>query len=283
MLGRDLIEILQPSFPEVAGWDLDEIDIRQERETALRIEGFRPDVVINVAAYTDVDGCELEREKAFAINAEGAKNVALGALKCRAKVVYLSTDYVFDGEKGEPYIESDPPRPLNVYGHSKLKGEQYLQALMDDILIVRTQWLYGRYGRNFVASVLRQAKEKGVLSIVNDQIGSPTYTVDLSRALSALIRQEVRGIFHAANGDSCSWYAFGQAILKFSEMERVKIMPISSKELCRRAVRPSHSVLDCRKLEEVTGVAMRPWPEGLKDYLSAAGFQKRTLDERSTR
>jgi dTDP-4-dehydrorhamnose reductase len=158
--------------------------------------------------------------------------------------------------------------------HSKLKGEQYLQELMDDIVIVRTQWLYGRHGKNFVASVLRQAKEKGVLSIVDDQIGSPTYTVDLSKALSALIRQNARGIFHAANSDSCSWYAFGQAILKLSEMEGVKVIPISSKELSRRAVRPLRSVLDCRKLEEVTGMVLRPWSEGLKDYLSVVGFEK---------
>jgi dTDP-4-dehydrorhamnose reductase len=274
MLGRDLVEILRPSFPEVIGWDLDEIDIRQEKETALKIEGLRPEIVINVAAYTDVDGCELEREKAFAVNAEGMRHVALGALRCGAKAVYLSTDYVFDGEKGEPYVENDPPHPLNVYGHSKLKGEQYLQELMDDILIVRTQWLYGRQGKNFIASVLRQAKEKGVLSIVDDQIGSPTYTVDLSKALSALIWQNARGIFHAGNSDSCSWYVFGQAILKLSEMEGVKVIPISSKELNRRAVRPLRSVLDCRKLEKVTGMALRPWSEGLKDYLSMIGFEK---------
>jgi dTDP-4-dehydrorhamnose reductase len=274
MLGRDLVEILRPSFLEVIGWDLDEIDVRQEKETILKIEDLRPDIVINVAAYTDVDGCELENEKAFAVNAEGMRHVALGALRCGAKAVYLSTDYVFDGEKGEPYVESDPPHPLNVYGHSKLKGEQYLQEVMDDVLIVRTQWLYGRYGKNFVASVLRQAQEKGVLSIVDDQIGSPTYTVDLSKALSALIRQGARGIFHAVNSESCSWYAFGQAILKWSELEGVKVIPISSKELTRRAVRPLHSVLDCRKLREVTGMALRPWSEGLKDYLSAMGFGK---------
>ena len=131
--------------------------------------------------WTDVNRNE---EKAFAINAEGMRHVALGALRCRAKVVYLSTDYVFDGKKREPYVEDDPPNPLNVYGHSKLKGEQYVQELMEDSLIVRTQWLYGRYGKNFVTSVLRQAKEKRVLSIVDDQIGSPTYTVDLSKALS---------------------------------------------------------------------------------------------------
>jgi dTDP-4-dehydrorhamnose reductase len=271
MLGRDLVEVLQSSFPEVIGWDLDEVDIREEKETAAKIESLHPDVVINVAAYTDVDGCESEKEKAFAINAEGMRHVALGALRCRARAVYLSTDYVFDGSKGAPYVEGDPTHPLNVYGRSKLKGEQYVQELMEEGLIVRTQWLYGRHGKNFVAAVLRQAKEKGALSIVDDQIGSPTYTVDLSHAISALIRRRARGIFHAVNSDFCSWHAFGQAILKLSKMEEVKVIRISSKDLSRRAVRPLYSVLDCRKLEEVTGMVLRPWPEGLKDYLSLVG------------
>jgi len=132
-------------------------------------------------------------------------------------VVYLSTDYIFNGKKKEPYLEDDPPNPLNVYGRSKLKGEQYLQELTKDALVVRTQWLYGRYGNNFVASILRQAREKKVLSIVNDQIGSPTYTVDLSETISVLLQCDARGVFHVANSDLCTWYTFGQAILKLSE------------------------------------------------------------------
>ena len=217
-------------------------------------------------AYTDVDGCELDEKKAFAINAEGMRHVALGALRCGAKVVYLSTDYIFDGEKREPYLENDPPNPLNIYGRSKWKGEQYVQRLAEDGLIVRTQWLYGKYGNNFVTSILRQAKEKKVLSIVNDQIGSPTYTVDLSKAISILIRCDARGIFHVANSDLCSWYTFGQAILKLSGMEGVKVIPISSKELDRKAVRPSYSVLNTQKLKQETGMmtaAMVRSPEGL--------------------
>ncbi len=274
MLGRDLVEVLQSSLQvnqhpdrEIWAWDLGDIDIQDESNTISKIENLRPEVVINVAAYTDVDGCEANEEKAFAINAEGMKHVARGAVRSGAKVVYISTDYVFDGRKRDPYTENDPPNPLNVYGRSKLKGEKYLQELVKDFLIIRTQWLFGRYGKNFVTSVLQQAMEKRVLSIVNDQIGSPTYTSDLARAISLLIQSNARGIFHVANSDFCSWYTFGHAILKLSGMTGVKIIPISSKELNRPAIRPSYSVLSTQKLKRETGMSLRSWSEALKEYL----------------
>jgi len=273
MLGRELVEVLQSSFQvnqypdrEIWAWDLGDIDIQDESDTISKIENLRPEVVINVAAYTDVDGCETNKEKAFAINAEGMKHVALGAVKCGAKVVYLSTDYVFDGKKREPYTENDPPNPLNVYGRSKLKGEQYLQEQVEDFLIVRTQWLFGRYGKNFVTSILQQAREKRVLSIVNDQIGSPTYTADLAKAISILIQSNARGIFHVANSDLCSWYTFGHAIVKLSGLTGIKIIPISSKELNRPAIRPSYSVLSTQKFKRETGMSLRSWSEALKEY-----------------
>ncbi|RPJ05287.1 MAG: dTDP-4-dehydrorhamnose reductase, partial [Deltaproteobacteria bacterium] len=189
MLGRDLVPVLQSSLSEaeVIGWDIEEIDIREEKDARSKIEGLKPEVVVNAAAYTDVDGCEKNRDEAFRVNAEGMKHVAAGSREVGAKVVYLSTDYVFDGKKGDPYLETDLPNPLSVYGQTKLKGEEYLRERVEDHLIIRTQWLYGRYGKNFVAAILRQAKEKPVLSIVDDQTGSPTYTVDLSRALAALL------------------------------------------------------------------------------------------------
>jgi dTDP-4-dehydrorhamnose reductase len=270
MLGRDLMGILLSSLPndEVIGWDIEEIDIQKEEDTVFKIEKLRPNIMVHIAAYTDVDGCELNEEKAFAVNAEGTKHVALTASRCQAKMVYLSTDYVFDGNKREPYLESDSPHPLNIYGRSKWKGERYVQELVKDPLIVRTQWLFGRYGKNFVTSILRQAGEKRVLSIVNDQIGSPTYTVDLAKAISALIQFDASGIFHVANSDLCTWYTFGQAILKLSGMDKVRVIPISSKELGRPAIRPSYSVLNCQKLKKKTGLTLRPWSEALKEYLS---------------
>lgn len=272
MLGRDLIDILRFSFHadqgwEVLGWDIDEIDIREENTTVTRIESLQPKIVINLAAYTDVDGCESNEEKAFATNAEGMRHVALGASRCDAKVVYLSTDYVFDGEKKEPYLEDDPAHPLNIYGRSKLKGEQYVQELVKDFLIVRSQWLYGKYGKNFVSSILRDAREKRVVSIVDDQMGSPTYTVDLANAICTLLQRRTRGIFHVANSDSCTWFVFSQTILKLSGMTEVKVIPISSKELGRPAVRPPYSVLSTRKLKRETNMTLRPWSQALKDYL----------------
>jgi dTDP-4-dehydrorhamnose reductase len=270
MLGGDLMGVLLSSFPndEIFGWDIEEIDIQKEEDTVFKIEKLRPYVVIHIAAYTDVDGCESNEEKAFSVNAEGTKHVALGASRCQAKMVYLSTDYVFDGKKKEPYLENDPPHPLSVYGHSKWKGEQYVQESVRDFLIIRTQWLYGRYGKNFVTSILRQASEKRALSIVNDQIGSPTYTADLAKAISTLIQFDAGGIFHVANSDLCTWYTFGQAILKLSGMDKVRVIPISSKELARPAARPLYSAFNCQKLKKETGLTLQPWSEALKEYLS---------------
>ena len=270
MLGRDLVGVLHSSFPddEIVGWDIEEIDIQKEDDTGFKIEKLRPDIVIHTAAYTDVDGCERDEEKAFAVNAEGTKYVALAASRCQAKLIYLSTDYVFDGNKREPYLESDLPHPLNVYGRSKLLGEQYAQELVKDGLIIRTQWLYGRHGKNFVDSILHQAREKKVLSIVDDQIGSPTYTTDLAKAISVLIQFDAQGIFHVTNSDRFTWFTFGQTILNLSGMNEVKVIPISSEELDRPAVRPSYSVFNCQKLKEKTGLTLRSWSEALKDYLA---------------
>lgn len=277
MLGRDLLGVLHSSFPddEVIGWDIEEIDIQKGEEAATKIEKLRPDIVVHIAAYTDVDGCELDKEKAFRVNAEGTRVVALAASRGRAKMVYLSTDYVFNGNKEEPYLENDSPDPLNVYGRSKWRGERYVQELAKRALIVRTQWLYGSYGKNFVTSVLQQGREKKVLSIVNDQTGSPTYTVDVAKAMSTLIQSGAQGIFHVANSDSCTWFTFGQTILKLSGMDKVSVIPISSEKLGRPAVRPSYSVLNCEKLKKETGLTLRPWSEALKDYLTTC---HRTID-----
>ncbi len=277
MLGKDLMPTLHSEFPhdDIVGWDIEEIDIQNEEPSATQIEKFQPTIVILLAAYTDVDGCESNEEKAFAVNAEGAQHVAKAVSRCSAKMVYLSTDYVFDGNKREPYLENDAPHPLNAYGRSKLKGEKYVQKWAKDALIIRTQWLYGRYGKNFVDSILRQANEKKTLSIVNDQVGSPTYTVDLSEAISSLIKGDARGIFHVCNRDSCTWYEFGQKVLELSGINNVKVIPISSKELGRPAVRPSYSVFSSEKLRKETGFVLRSWSEALRDYLQTSEENQR--------
>jgi dTDP-4-dehydrorhamnose reductase len=269
MLGKDLVHVLNESLPdrEILAWDIDEIDIRDQGRTQRAVEDARPEMIVNLAAYTDVDGCELDPTKAFDVNAEGMKNLARAASRCGAKMLYLSTDYIFDGQKNTPYGEGDVPHPLSVYGRSKLKGEEYVRQLSEEWLIVRTQWLYGRHGKNFVRAILHLAREKKVLSIVDDQMGSPTCTMDLSRGICALIRSGARGVFHVVNGGACTWFTFAREILKLACITGVDVVPISSEELGRPAPRPGYSVLSTRKLEEEMGVSLRPWVEALEEYL----------------
>jgi len=276
MLGRALVSELHHSLSEydVLAWDIEEIDIRKREETIAKIEEVHPSVVVNLAAYTDVDGCETNVQEAFLVNSDGMRHIAEGVRRCKGKAVYLSTDYVFDGQKKTPYVEEDLPNPLNIYGHSKWRGEQAALELEENGLVVRTQWLYGPNGKNFVAAILRQAREKlrpsnsdRVLSIVDDQFGSPTFTVDLSQAIALMIRRRASGIYHVTNSHCCSWYEFGQAILSFCGIEAIKVNPIPSCQLDRKAIRPSYSVLSNEKLKRETGIQLRPWPEALKDFL----------------
>ncbi len=276
MLGRDLMEVLRLDFrsDEIIGWDIDEIDISEESSIE-KIVMIRPQILINLAAYTDVDGCEKGRERAFLVNTEGVKNVTIAARRAGSKVIYISTDYIFDGKKNEPYLEDDMPNPINVYGQSKLEGERYIRELLERGLIIRTQWLYGRHGNNFVSSILRQAKEKKILYIVSDQIGSPTYTLDLSWAISLLIKRNSWGVFHVANSGSCSWYTFGERILEFSGLRDVKVVPISTEQSGRIASRPSYSVLNTEKFQRETGKVMRHWSQALREYLFSITESKR--------
>jgi dTDP-4-dehydrorhamnose reductase len=223
-------------------------------------------VVINCAAYTDVDGCESNRDAAMRVNGEGVANLAAVTGSIGAKLVQISTDYVFDGGKGTPYLEDDKTGPLSVYGQSKQLGE-INAAGNQNHLIVRTQWLYGINGKNFVETMLRLADEKDELSVVDDQIGSPTWTIDLSRAIIALIKKDCRGIYHAANAGFCSWNQFARAIFEETG-KQVKVRPMSTSELNRPAVRPLYSTLDCNKLVNDTGFAPQPWRDALKAYLA---------------
>jgi dTDP-4-dehydrorhamnose reductase len=267
MLGRDLAEILG-SAGEVTAWDLPELDITRAGETREKIVGLGPGIIINCAAFTDVDGCESRPDFAFAVNAEGVRNLALAALPLKAILVHLSTDYVFSGDSSRPYRPDDLPAPRNTYGRSKLQGEVFLRESGADHLLVRTAWLYGPRGRNFVEAILRQAEAGKELRVVDDQKGSPTFTRDLSSAIRDLLAAGVRGVFHLTNSDSCTWHGFALEILRQKRIENVKIRAISSEELGRPARRPAFSVLDCSRYEEACGKKMRPWREGLEEYFS---------------
>lgn len=266
MLGHDLMAVLAG---DVRGVDIEDIDITSLASVQRVLLTLKPDVIINAAAYTDVDGCETNHDRAMEVNGEGVGNLALIAREIGAKLVQISTDYVFDGSKKASYQEDDLPNPLSVYGQSKLAGELNACAVPDH-LIVRTQWLYGLHGRNFVDTMLGLAKDKTELTVVNDQIGSPTWTVDLSRAIRALLDKGCCGTYHAVNSEHCSWNEFAQTIFHEAGLA-VSVKPLSTKELGRPAVRPLYSVLDCGKLVRDTGFHPETWREALRKYLLARG------------
>lgn len=265
MLGHDLVEVLA-SQNEVIGWDLADLNITHEHQTIDQIRRLHPRVVINCAAYTNVDGCETQKDQAFGVNAEGARNVALASAAAQARLVHLSTDYIFDGAAQAPYTEDAPAQPLNVYGQSKLLGERYIREVWKDHLIIRTAWLYGHNGKNFVEAILRQALSGNELRVVNDQRGSPTFTRDLSGAIRDLLSSSENGTFHVTNSGACTWYAFALEILGRKGLNQVKVHPISSDDLNRPAKRPGYSILDCSRYERVTGKKMPPWKTSLRKY-----------------
>ncbi len=265
LLGRELMEIL-PSLGAVSGADLPELDIRSPASVAAVLAAHRPRWVVNAAAYTDVDRCETEREKAFAVNALGAGNLARACRKASAALVHLSTDFVFDGAKGSPYLEEDPPRPLSVYGESKLAGEEAVRAAGGRGLIVRTAWLFGRGGRNFPDTILARARETGKLAVVDDQEGSPTYAVDLARGIAALVRAGAEGTVHLSNRGHCSWFEYARFIVAVAGIP-AEVRPAKSAELNRPARRPSWSVLSLQRYETLTGLTMRPWQEAVREYI----------------
>ena len=271
MLGADLRTRLSAGH-EVVGKDIDEIDITNSAACLDAVEEVKPDIVINAAAFTDVDGCESNRDRCFAVNALAVENIALACKPQNIPIVHFSTDYIFDGSKGSPYVEDDSPRPLNVYGESKRKGEELLLASSDNVLLIRSQWLYGAHGKNFVRTILEKGRSLDVVEVVDDQIGSPTYTADLAQAVQRLIESGQRGVFHVTNRGSCSWFEFAKKIFEFAGMNGVQVRPIKSSQLTRPAKRPAYSVFSCRKFFETTGKTMRFWQVALSDYLGGTGY-----------
>jgi len=267
MLGSELVRTLAATSDVVAA-DLADFDIADPEATRAAVLSAAPDVVVNCAAYTDVDGAEKDRERAFAVNAAGAGNVARAAAGVGAAVVHVSTDYVFDGANAAPYREEDAPGPVNAYGESKLAGEREVAEAGGRALIARTAWLYGRGGRNFVETVLTLARRGGPLRIVNDQVGPPTSARDLSVIIAELIPTGATGVVHATNSGSCSWYEFARAILAAAGVRGVDVRPIRTAELPRPAARPSYSVLSLDRLVSLTGWLPRSWEEALGDYIT---------------
>ncbi len=270
MLGHDLVKTLSPEY-EISAFSHQELDIADFDEIKKIISEIHPQILINSAAFTKVDDCESQPDRAYLIN---AKSVGFLAQTCKLENIFLvhfSTDYVFNGFKDIPYIEDDLTSPLNVYGKSKLEGEKAVVAGAKDFLIIRTSWLFGSHGPNFVDKMLELAQgaqknpEKS-LRVVNDQKGCPTYTYDLAQAVLFLLNRKSHGFFHVTNQGICSWYDFACAILKRSGFKDIPIHPIQTHEMKRPAVRPHYSVLSNEKLEK-EGFHMRLWHQALDDYL----------------
>ena len=270
MLGTDFIRAARYWNHDVVGFTHAELDITNSEAVWRTCATERPDVVVNCAAYTDVDGAQDDLEGASRVNVEGSRYVALGAAEVGASVVYPSTDYVFDGLKGAPYVESDPTRPLSVYGQTKAAGEAETAAANQRYYIVRSSWLYGTGGRNFVDTMLALGHDQGDVVVVRDQVGCPTYTAHLADALVRLIGTTAFGIHHIAGGGECSWYEFAEEIFRQSSLE-VRMLSMTTEELSRPAPRPPYSVLATERGE---AIYLPEWQEGLASFLAERAVAK---------
>ena len=263
LLGKALMREWQED--EVTGFGSADGDIRDDRQVLQLVRGSRPDWIILAAAYTDVDGCESNRELAFDVNCRGAVNVARAAKEQGARLLFLSTDYVFDGKKTTPYVTDDPRAPRSVYGQSKAEAELQLGQILPECCIVRTSWLFGTGGKCFPDTILKLAASRPQLDVVGDQRGSPTYAVDLARAIIQLCRKEASAIVHATNRGECSWYEFAREIVARAGLDTV-VRETTSDKFPRPAERPKYSVLSPESLQKY-GIAMPDWRDALQRYL----------------
>jgi dTDP-4-dehydrorhamnose reductase len=264
MLGRDVMLAAGNAGHDVVGFGRAELDITDPAVLERKLGLERPDVVINCAAWTDVDGAEEAEEAAFAVNGSGAGNVAAAAAAVGATVVHVSTDYVFDGAKGAPYVESDQPAPLSAYGRTKLAGEEAVAAANKRHFIVRSAGLFGIGGNNFVETMLQLAATRSEVLVVRDQIGSPTYTWHLAYGLVRLIEGLEYGIHHMAAAGQCSWYEFAREIFELAEVD-CKVLSVTTAEFGRPAARPPFSALTSQREH---AIRLPVWRDGLAAYLS---------------
>ncbi len=269
MLGQDLCAALREAGTQTVEMDIPEMDITSLSSVVGVLGKIKPKLVINVAALTDVDGCESQQEQAFRVNATGPENLAMATSNLGSFLVHISTDYVFDGSKNRPYTEDDLPNPLGTYGKSKLEGELGIKrVLTTNYCIIRTQWLYGANGKNFVDTIIGAGKTNKALEIVNDQFGSPTYTVDLSAGIIKLCSIGANGIFHVTNSGYTTWSGFASQIFKLAGLDDVEIQNIDTRRLGRPAPRPLYSVLDNSRFTRLTGMKLPNWEDALGKYLS---------------
>jgi dTDP-4-dehydrorhamnose reductase len=263
MLGRDVVRAAELAGHEVTAVDRSQLDVTDARALERAARDGRPGAIVNCAAYTDVDGAEADPEGAMRVNAQGARNVSAAAAAVGATVLYVSTDYVFDGRKSEPYVESDEPRPLGSYGASKLAGEVETAAVNPRHLIVRSSWLFGTGGRNFVETMIGLGARQDEVSVVHDQVGCPTYTAHLAEGIVRLLRAGSVGLHHMAAAGQCSWYDFAVAIFRRAGIT-CTVRAVTTEEIGRPAPRPEYSVLTTERDDTIH---LPTWPVGLDDYM----------------
>jgi dTDP-4-dehydrorhamnose reductase len=278
MLAQDLVPSLKKAGVAVAGFDLPEVDITRSRNAFHIIESENPACVINCAAYTAVDRAESEETTAFAVNRDGAANLADACHRLDIPFIHISTDFVFNGDSKRPYREDDATDPLSVYGHSKWEGEKAVRSLHDKHIIVRTAWLFGTHGNNFVKSMIRLAREREELRVINDQTGCPTWTGDLAAALGKIVQflrsssdSSIWGTYHFCGEGCITWYGFTNAIIEeaghYERLTVKKVIPITTAQYPTPARRPKWSVLDTGKITTNFGIRPMPWRIGLKEMI----------------
>ena len=265
MLGHDLVDILSAEN-EINTTTIDTLDITDINKTIKTVKEINPDVVVHAAAFTNVDGSESNPDLAYKVNVLGTRNVAVACSEADSALVYICTDYVFDGTKGSPYYEYDQTNPLSVYGKTKHLGEVYIRDILNKFYIVRTAWLYGFHGPNFVTTMLNLAKTNDTISVVSDQIGSPTYTVDLANAIAQLIKKPAYGIYHVTNSEHCSWYEYAQEIFDIAGVD-VELKPVTTEEFGSPAPRPKYSVLENYNWKMEGFPEIRSYREALRAYM----------------
>lgn len=266
-LGIDVVNKLSEKH-EVVGFDEKYLDITNLDNVVSNIKSIKPNLIINCAAYTNVDGCEENVDMAYKINTLGARNLAIASLENKSRLLHISTDFVFDGEKKEDYIEFDSTNPISVYGKSKLEGEKFIREICPRHYILRTSWLYGKNGNNFVKTMMRLSENNKTLKVVDDQIGSPTYTEDLVEVINMIIQKEAYGTYHVSNAGKCTWNEFAKKIFELAEIKNIKVLPITTEELNRPAKRPKYSVMRNYMLELEFNYYIKHWEIALREYFS---------------
>jgi len=266
MLATDVAREFSREF-EVKALSRTELDITRTKAVSATVARYRPEAVINCAAFTRVDDCESMKGTAFEVNARGPLNLASACNKYGALLVHVSTDYVFDGKAATPWKEDNTCRPLNVYGESKLQGEIFIRQTFDNYIIIRTSWLFGLHGPNFIKTMLDLSQARTELAVVDDQEGSPTYTRDLARGIRDLMAANAKGVFHCSNSGSCTWFDLCSFVFEKRNITDVRLKPVPTTSFPRLARRPSYSVLDNTRFAETAGYRLRSWQEAVTDYL----------------